>query len=73
MTATITADTTPIFDELVSTLGDPVVSPAVDRSYRTLSEEATRREGKDQKPSPVASKLRPSAKRTTKSDQDKES
>jgi hypothetical protein len=29
-------ETTPIFDALIATLGDPVPVPAIDRSYATL-------------------------------------
>ena len=33
-------ETTPIFDALVASLGNPVQSPAIDRSYATLVAEA---------------------------------
>ena len=33
-------ETTPIFDALIASLGDPVPSPAIDRSYATLVAEA---------------------------------
>ena len=33
-------ETTPIFDALVASLGNPVPSPAIDRSYATLVAQA---------------------------------
>lgn len=33
-------ETTPIFDALISNLGDPVPSPAIDRSYAAIVAEA---------------------------------
>ena len=33
-------ETTPIFDALVASLGDPVPVPAIDRSYATLMAQA---------------------------------
>lgn len=47
-------ETTPIFDALIATLGNPVPVPAIDRSYATLMAQAL---------APVASVPGPSSPR----------
>jgi hypothetical protein len=63
---TATREQTPTFDALVAELGDPVVRPAIDRSYATLVKLATRPE---KKASPKQAPKAKVATSTTKTDQ----